>query len=84
VPDQSIKPTCGSAAMPSCPPNAVCAGAGFCYYPCTSLAECVTFDARFVACGASGYCEREYEVDPQCTLLAPCPTGSNCVSNECE
>ena len=83
VPNQSVK-HCGPGAAEQCIGDQVCAGDGYCHYPCTIASDCVVFDARFVVCGASRFCETELEANPECTLQAPCPIGYNCVSNQCQ
>jgi len=40
------------------------------------------YDNRFVACD-QGICKTEEEVNPQCTLTTPCPSGKSCISNTC-
>ena len=64
-----------------CPTGEVCESDGFCHYPCTSLNQCKLIDNRFVAC--DGVCKTDQEVNPQCTLTMPCPTGKTCISNTC-
>jgi hypothetical protein len=84
ITNPSPTPICNNA-MP-CPGSELCLADGFCHYPCSSLADCTKIDNRFVACNpdpTDKVCETQEEVDPQCTLTKPCPTGKSCISNTC-
>ncbi len=66
----------------SCPSPQSCGMDGFCHYPCSTLHDCQLIDNRFAACD-QGTCKTSEEVNPQCTLQMPCPSGQSCISNHC-
>jgi hypothetical protein len=80
ISDPSTQAEC-SAAKP-CPTNQACEADGYCHYPCTTLQQCKLIDNRFVAC-LQGYCQTDDEVNPQCSLMKPCPSGQSCISSKC-
>jgi hypothetical protein len=56
---------------------------GYCRYTCTTDAECLLVDARIGSC-SSGICVSQSEASPQCTVQSDCPSGQDCISNQCE
>jgi hypothetical protein len=80
IDDPSPKPACQLSS--ECVGIQVCLDDGYCHYPCDSLQACKLIDNRFVACEA-GVCRLAEEIDPECTLEKPCPSGQDCISNEC-
>jgi len=81
IPDPQPKAPC--ATDPGvCGTSKVCVN-GYCRYPCTDSAGCVTIDARIPVC-KEGVCWSEAEANPQCTQKSDCPAGQDCVSNVCK
>lgn len=81
IADPSTQPVC--SATTACPSGEQCLADGFCHYPCTTEAQCIVIDGRFVAC-SGGFCRTAVENNPGCTLDNPCPSGKACISNKCQ
>jgi hypothetical protein len=56
---------------------------GYCRYTCTTNDQCALIDARIAYC-SSGICVTESEAMPMCTTQADCPSGQDCISNQCQ
>ncbi len=56
---------------------------GLCKYPCTDDTLCSQIDLRIRSCGLDKVCRSYSEAHPQCTAMADCPIGKDCVGNVC-
>jgi hypothetical protein len=82
IPDPSPQVGC-SANMPCTGQGQQCGADGYCHYPCNDVNACKLIDNRFAACDQS-VCKTQEEVNPECTLNMPCPSGKDCISNHCK
>lgn len=78
--DTRPQPNCTDAS--ECLSTEQCVG-GYCRYTCTTSNECALHDARIAYC-SGGICVSESEAMPQCTTQTDCPSGQDCISNQCQ
>jgi hypothetical protein len=78
--DTRPKPNCTQASQ--CLSTEQCV-ADYCRYTCTTDDDCVKIDARIASC-SGGICVSPSEATPQCTAQSDCPTGEDCISNQCQ
>jgi hypothetical protein len=88
VPDTRPHPNCtddsqcgGTVATPK-----KCLG-GFCKYTCTTSqgdAYCRTIDNRIGYCAKDLVCRTQAEAQAQCVQASDCPSGGQCVDNQCK
>ena len=82
IPDPSPLPTCSAAGSACEGVGQVCMADGYCHYPCQDAQQCKLIDNRFEACD-QGICKTAEQVNPECTSQLPCPSGLDCINNQC-